>query len=258
MELKTTKDFWLFAKHYYNKVQIQTPADTMERNILKRAAGLELDNMSKLYKFNGDFAKELVTKTTFNPRIYEILQTNRYVFDIFGRWVFISVRTGSGNITETNKSAQVYIEAYVHYKNSKKGAWYAIPLGQDFPLEPNIAMEKVEPYAECGALPPETREIDIACAFNGLSYVLSGQPDLREYKPPTKEERLTRKERDRIIQQKGNEECIWVSWGWKKPKQFSDKEFYTKGHYWWCPIGKGKLVRDWRWRNGHYKSFSEK
>lgn len=74
-------------------------------------------------------------------------------------------------------------------------------------------------------------------AISCFIYLQSGDPDLTEYKPPTKE--VPRRERDRMITMFGAEACTLVSWYWKKPHP----EQYVRGHWKSQAYGPGRSLR---------------
>jgi len=89
-----------------------------------------------------------------------------------------------------------------------------------------------------------------------VAYLKSGNPDLREYKPPLKGN-LVRRERDRIVSKFGNEECILVSWGWKKPHLEHKQVWEVEGHFFWAATGERRKKRTLTWRVGHTRERAE-
>jgi hypothetical protein len=216
-----------------------------------------------LYKFNPEFAKQLLYKTKFNTNI------NTYPLDFIGAFlmldqlVFVKLhRSDIPFATVNDKPITAYLESQIvsTIKNfqltpESRGYTHTLPMetGSDY-LE-NASKKMMECVTEDsdGVFSEDIFNLQMAMILNGIAYISSGKPDLRHYKPPTKDQKLTRRERDKIIQENGNDEAILVSWGWKKPSILSATNYESRGHFWFCPYGPGRSLRKWEWRNGCIK-----
>jgi len=80
------------------------------------------------------------------------------------------------------------------------------------------------------------------------AYILSGEPDIRHYRPEKLPENLPRKERDRWVNEHKNQSVIdaqLVGFDWKKPKIFSVDEVPVRAFWRWQPHGPGRTLRKW-------------
>jgi len=257
--IKTPQEMWVFQK----KCAVLLKDSSEDIGISTRINAMKLmDEKPPIpYKFNPGFAKELVRKTKFNPHLFNNMPDKFFaIFDILNHWIFLNIEKRPIKNSEGNYGSFL-LEAVVYDIKAHFDRWYTIPFGGELPFPTNtLLMEGIqnhcllEPFQE--TISEDQGTFDSAMILNGLAYIRSGEPDLRQYKPPTKKNNnlnLSRRERDRMINECGKGEAVLVSWGWKKPSMFSDKEYYSAGHFWWCPYGPRKLLRKWDWREGSLK-----
>jgi hypothetical protein len=229
-------------------------------NILLGAFGLhDRKGYPKLFKFGEEFSKEL-EKVEVDKEIVEHIDPNTD-FNACFRWqdtyVFVRmVRFSTEELTPSGNKCTGMLYAFALEKTGNTW-WCCSPLGGEFAglgisgLHETMQKRSNEYTNEKRS---QGSRLTLIRAVNGIAYIRSGNPDLREYKPPEKDWG-TRKERDRVVQRDGNEECTLVSWGWKKPRAQHADEWESQGHMWWAPVGPGRAKRELRWRNGSTKQW---
>lgn len=200
----------------------------------------------KLYKFGKEFGRELAKADVSDLPLSQLPEKFGGCLEINGHWFFVLLDLIGFrlNITELGNLICLHfskdglfcedLTALLHHEFTKI----------DELIEFQLEKENNEAF----------KEEDFRLMINALIYVTTGSPDLREYKPPERKSSEPRRVRDRIIAEYGNDECVLVSWGWKKPRQTHTSEWEVQGHFWWAPVGQGRSRRELRWREGHTRA----
>jgi len=216
------------------------------------------------HKFGEEFGQELIkTRITlpilkYLPVYSTSIDAHVYHMWIDGLWIAacaLRLPDGEETITPKGMRARGFACAVIGNPETSRFTYYYQPLGGDFPE----AFDAEEMLATCDGpdkLTPEVLEWSARRVINALLYIYSGDPDLREYRPPGKE--LPRRERDNLVRQFGNEAAFLVSWDWKKPKVYNVDSTVVSGHYRWQPCGPGLSRVKRIWIDSHVRSYGSK
>jgi hypothetical protein len=228
---------------------------------IRMSLGLDISSHPKqFYKFNNEFARELA-KVSVNKIMGDSLFDGFCAaFRFLSCYIFVRViKKEELTPTPSGKMAIGVIAAFVIQDiksklNFPESHYFLIPFGGDFVEDAGVSFESCKTN-----LPAEEDTPHLQSAFkwvlNSLAYIHSGKPDLRNYTAPKKEDKQTsRKEKDRIVNEFGNEDAILVSWGWKKPIICHMNNWEVSGHFWWKPYGPERKLRMLDWREGHLRS----
>jgi hypothetical protein len=220
-------------------------------NCIYNALGLGISDRPKtLYKFGHDFASELQKTSITGDLSLVIKQEMLGAFRFLDSYIFTAViifdrDSDIRRFTSDGKRAEGTILAVIVFDDGRD-IYFRIPFGKELPLE-EFDYSNLESFSD------KERRIAMSRLINGIVYINSGNPDLREYKRPTKEDKLSRKEKDRLVSLYGTEDAILVSWDWKKPRIYREGAWVVDGHGWWKPHGPNRSLRTWDWRTGHIR-----
>lgn len=212
----------------------------------KHSENLSVKEAPHLYKFGEEFAKELVKADISEIPISQLPKKWHGCCKLINVYYFIFFDRGE-HFTSDGRRGEAGFAVFTALPDEERYDYFVTPLGGDFGTTVGDALRVMkEKLVEV-----KHNEYDVLFkrAVASFVYVSTGSPDLREYKPPTRESHPLRKDRDRQIQQFGNESCTLVSWGWLKPRATHT----VQGHFWWAPVGEKKKERELRWRNGHVR-----
>lgn len=218
-----------------------------------------------LYKFGKDFGIELQKADISEILTSQLPRQFQGCFEINDNWFFVCLRDDTYsdpdlfihaiNMRKTNSSEWFDLSTEIgigHAKIEDMIKWRRETdeeiLDKMKDLDAFMVKQKMTPWRD------RFDETRFRLLINALVYVTTGSPDLREYKPPERKSSEPRRVRDRIIAEYGNDECVLVSWGWKKPRQSHTSEWEVSGHFWWAPVGQGRSRRELRWREGHTRA----
>lgn len=240
---------WLAAMKMYGQ-------DVAKHAVILNALGRSEDDDKSpspptLYRFSREFAEELSKVDLPTIPLSQLPKLFEGCFEFLDNWIWLTLNRTQRVRTSKGEIGDGVLAAFILSKSGET-AYFGTPIGGEFSTVDSILTIMGE-YPKT-LLSREEDKDKLQWAINALVYVATGSPDLREYQPPTKESHPSRKERDRIIQESGNDPCILVSWGWKKPRRLIASQWEVSGHFWWAPVGEGRLLRELRWREGHTKS----
>jgi hypothetical protein len=240
----TFSDVFGALKNYEGKVE---PGSSLDR-----AMGFtEINLPMGRYKFANDFSRELI-KVDID---FDLEQLGDYDFraaiEINGRIILVCYNLYGGRKSSDGRKLDAVLTAIGFHKKTHEDFHFIIPIGGDFgslkSQIPDGLPEEIE-----GALNKINMVEEYRNVANAVAYLRSGNPDLREYKAPVNGQH-SKRDRDRLIQEFGSEDCMLVSWDWKKPKIYHTDGWEVEGHFFWAACGKGREKRVLTWRTGHKK-----
>lgn len=202
-----------------------------------------------LYKFGEEFSRELVKADISSIPVSQLPDEWYGCCKVLGSYYFIFFNKTAIHMSSDGRRAEAGLAMFVAVPEEDRHDFFITPLGGEFGTTVGEALcEMKKKFVD---VRHNKYDDMFKVGVSSLVYVTTGTPDLREYRPPTKETHPFRRDRDRVIQGFGNEPCVLVSWGWKKPRTFAMGEWEVQGHFWWAPVGEGRKERELRWRKGH-------
>jgi hypothetical protein len=227
--------------------------------IIKRAAknhehskNMTVTSAPTLYKFGEEFAKELIKADVKDIPVSQLPEDWCGCCKVLGAYYFIFFNKTATHMTTDGRVGAAGLCMFTALPSEDRYDFFVTPLGCDFGTTVGEALDAMKKRLT-NACHNRYDEL-FSVGVSALVYVSTGTPDLREYKPPTKETHALRRERDRVVQECGAEPCVLVSWGWKKPRTFAMGSWEVQGHFWWAPVGVGRQKRELRWREGHVRN----
>lgn len=218
-----------------------------------------------IYMFAHDFAHELkrvrldipASHLPSDGRVVEIELPDDLGFDIQGTKVKTIYILGVDMHGAKDSTGPVYRRLEIHFAAQEIGleAYKRCLMHFHSPDETiEEALQKVYERPGVELFPKEV----IFYAINAFLYVHSGEPDLRQYRPPkrpTTNKAKVQRLYDRKMENQSTRAMTLVGFDFKKPKTFEIDSTTVRAHFQWYLTGPGRTVRKLVWKDPHVRRF---